>query len=156
MRIPAALAAVVAGYLSMQLLIFSAGWLARVPAPDGWFAFFGPGRQDMAAGLLSSVAFALPQLLLAVVLGWAATRLFAVDGRRHAPGLVLGVLLPLLIPAVSTALDAPGGGFGASMARQLGAYVPPSAWLIPAGPWSALLGLAIGFGWLRRAAPRPR
>ncbi|MBZ8142141.1 hypothetical protein CLD22_19820 [Rubrivivax gelatinosus] len=153
MHIPAALAAVVAGYIAMQLLIFSAGWLAGVPAPDGWFGFFGPQRREMAIGVLSTIAFALPQFLVAIVLAALLPRLFGIDGRRQALPLALGVLLPLLIPVVSQATGA-ADGVGASVVRQLGAYLPPSAWLIPAGPWSALLGLALGFGWLRRPQRR--
>jgi hypothetical protein len=138
------LLAFIAGLLSKQLLILSAGILAARSAPSGYFQAFGAEHRELALALLNTGTFALPQFILGLVIAFIAVGSLKLRGKLEFSTFILGALVCHGLYMYSSGLE-------------LAAHLPQALWQLSATPWAGWLGLIAGM-WLyqRRTQRQPR
>jgi hypothetical protein len=138
------LLAFMAGLLSKQLLVLSAGILAARSAPSGYFQAMGAEHKELALALLNTGTFALPQFILGTAIAFIALGSLKLRGKPEFSTYVLGALVCHVIYMYTSGLE-------------LAAHLPQAIWQLPAGPWAGWLGLIAGM-WLyqMRAHRHPR
>ena len=137
--------AFISGWLAMELLILSAGFLAARGTPSGYFEYFGREHLELALGLWATFMLSLPQFLIGTGLSWSFSRLLSVKSwplvAMFAIGAASNTVLYLYFATVGVT-----------------ALIPAVLWQVPSGPWAAWLGLALGFAlwfWQPRARSAP-
>jgi hypothetical protein len=128
------LLAFIAGLLSKQLLVLSAGVLAARSAPSGYFQTFGAEHRELALGLLNAGTFAFPQFILGAAIAFLAVAALKLRSKPELSTYILGALVCHGLYMYSSGLE-------------LAAHLPHALWQLPAGPWAGWLGLIAGM-WL--------
>jgi hypothetical protein len=137
------LLAFIAGLLSKQLLILSAGVLAARSAPSGYFQAFGTEHRELALGLLNTGTFAFPQFILGAAIAFLAAGALKLRGKPQLSTFILGALVCHGLYMYSSGLE-------------LTAHLPHALWQLPAGPWAGWLGLIAGIWLYQLRASRHR